>query len=208
MILTAAHCVDPNYPNLTTLARYKINENGSKVLEYLPKAGKIINHPNFKSWGEDGVKVHDLSLIIMKENIGHLFLTPGISNRPLSLIGFGKLEDGSYKKFPRKINNLFSLPHKDDQRFWMTHEVFLQSDDENQDFRETFFKGNYMAIPVKNQKSACRGDSGSPVFNEEDGVLIGIISHGSEDCLNQPVFFATEVAPYINWIEEVVEQHL
>lgn len=207
-ILTAAHCVYDQWPRLITIRRYQINSDGEEVLDFLPKAEIVISHPDYRGWS-DGLKLHDIAIVKLSEPVDFddkIELEKATIDSSYHLIGFGKREDGTYPRFPYELKNLNILPEKNDL-FWFTHGGLLEGDDEEQDFYETFLQGNYLAVSVNQKRSACRGDSGSPLFKENnDGSvgLLGIVSHGQNDCVGQKVFFVTELFPYKEWIERTV----
>lgn len=206
-ILTAAHCVYDQPPRLITLRRYVEHETSGSVLEYLPKAQNVLVHPEYQSWGTNGTKLHDIAILTLSKPIQTIeFLAlpdNGQVNEPLNISGFGKLENGGYPKFPQKLAGLEVYPKKEDKDFWSKYLFLLASDDPNQSFEDSFFRGQYGAVQVESGRSACRGDSGSPVFdNSRPPVLVGLVSHGQNDCIGQSTFFYTEVFPYLAWVKE------
>lgn len=206
-ILTAAHCVYNQPPNLITLRRYVLDPSEGEILEYLPKAKEVLIHPEYTPWKNDGIKLNDLAILTLSRPVNaSLFLTlPQIKevSEKLNVTGFGKLANGKYPFLPHTLEGLATYPLKSDLVFWSNHLTLLESDDLDQNFLDSFLIGEYGAAKVVNGKSACRGDSGSPVFdNSIPPVLIGIVSHGQNDCTNQLVFFYTLIYPYLDWIKE------
>lgn len=196
-IITAAHCVDDVPPGLVVIK--KMNDR------YIKSIKSISVHPEYISFKKSKIKRHDLAIIEIDGDQQTTYLKlPKDNNIDLvSVSGWGKREDLSYPKIPYQISDLTVLPNSD-QPFWNHHLELLQSDDEAQDFAETFFTGDYLAIEVSFGKSACRGDSGAPV-STDDGVIVGIVSHGQSDCINQPVFYATKILSHLEWIKEVIK---
>jgi secreted trypsin-like serine protease len=197
LIVTAAHCVHDTPVNLITLKRM----NGT----YLRQKQRVIIHPDYEAWNQSGVKRNDIALIVLDEEIEVTPLTIPLENtsQSVSLAGWGKREDGSYPRLPFEITQLPLLPHYA-HSFWDNNIDLLISDDEAQDFEASFFSGDFLAIKVIEGKSACRGDSGAPVIGDQ-GELVGIVSHGQDDCVNQEVFFITDISQYTGWISHVEE---
>ena len=173
--------------------------------QYIKPIKMIHIHPNYLGWKLSSIKRHDLALIELVHNQEMEFLELTSLHKPstVSVTGWGKREDGSYPKIPFAITNLNVLPNASDF-FWNQHLHLLVSDDNTQDFIQTFFTGDYLAIEVKGGRSACRGDSGAPVYNEHNEIL-GIVSHGQSDCINQSVFYATSIESHRQWIEEIIK---
>jgi secreted trypsin-like serine protease len=211
-ILTVAHCVFDKRASLITL---RAGSNGTiKSLQYLSKAKKIIIHPDYKPFKQSLIKENDIAIIELKEDI---IFTNSLNkaklpnselinhNERFILGGYGRDEDHSYPKELRFLRELELLkPSQSD--YWNTpsHLNQLISDDENQDFIGTYMTDQYLAVKVINNKSACRGDSGAPLVTTVNNIVIGLVSHGSDDCINQKAFFLTKVSHYTNWINQVV----
>ncbi|GAB4417158.1 MAG: hypothetical protein OHK0056_25950 [Bacteriovoracaceae bacterium] len=196
-IMTAAHCV-ANTPKGLIIIK-KMND------QYLGTIKQIHVHPEYISWKESSIKRHDLAIIEMEQDYSNefLILPNKTSDSLVSISGWGKREDGSYPKIPYSITDMNILPSSNDV-FWDSNSSLLVSDDVNQDFMQTFFTGDYLAIKVEEGKSACRGDSGAPIYNNQNEIL-GLVSHGQSDCVNQPVFFATSINSHRPWIEEIIK---
>lgn len=208
-ILTAAHCVYNQPPGLITLRRYIIHPIQGEILEYLPKAKSVLIHPDYREWKNGGIKLNDLAIITLSRPIhASTILAFPVGEEvleSLNVTGYGKLADGKYPFLPHTLTGLHAYPSKTDNTFWPNHLSLLDSDDEEQNFLESFFEGQYGVAQVRNAKSACRGDSGSPVYdNSSPPTLIGLVSHGQNDCLGQKAFFFTLIYPYLNWIKEQI----
>ena len=209
-ILTAAHCVADKTVGLMTL---RLNDG-----HRLPRAKKIHIHPQYSPWDEVGIKRHDIAIIetsgeiSFNQNVGSISLATftdaelNLIDSTYSLTGWGRTEDGSYPRIPHKITNLESLPHVN-SLFWKEEEhlFYLESDSPKQDFKSTFFTGDYLAIEVTSKRSACRGDSGAPIVRTSDSSLAAIVAHGQDDCLNQAAFFATSIPAHSRWIAHILE---
>lgn len=204
-IVTAAHCVHNQLPRLITLRRYQIVD-GEEVLEFLPKAKEVISHPDYRTWDDQGIKLNDVALLKLSSPVAikayPLIDDSSSSQKKLTLLGYGKMADGGYPKFPQILTDISPLPAKDSD-FWFENDHYFIHDWQDLDFKQTFFQGEYTALKVESQRSGCRGDSGSPLYYEENSsiVVFSIISHGSQDCPNQVAFFSTTLAPYKEWIE-------
>lgn len=205
-IITAAHCVADKTVGLVTL---KIND-GTR----LKRAKAIHVHPDYVSWKESNVKRHDIAIIETSENIhfqnlvSPISLIDGEQLSTATIAGWGRIEDGSYPRNPHQAENLKILPRIENP-FWndSKNSIYLESDDDQQNFLKSFESGDFLAIKVDQnlQQSACRGDSGAPVVTNRN-QLIGLVSHGSEDCLNQRAFFATDIVSHDLWINETLSK--
>jgi secreted trypsin-like serine protease len=208
-IITVAHCLSGKTVGLVTL---KLN-NG----ERLKRPTKIWLHPLYSSWKESEIKRHDIAIIETSAPIvfGELVKPIRLSdskpkkNTLINLSGWGRLADNSYPRLPHSIENLSLLPLFDSS-YWEDRDNLtqLESDSESQNFKESFFTGDFLAIAVSknHRRSACRGDSGAPLISSQSSTLIGLVSHGQDDCENQPAFFATDTYQYFPWINQVMKQ--
>mgnify|MGYP006088170125 CR=1 FL=1 len=211
-ILTVAHCVHDKRASLITL---RAGNNGAiNELQYLSKAKRVIVHPDYKSFKESHIKENDIALIELKEDIvftqslnkAKLPTVNQIENADqLRLGGYGRAEDKSYPKELRFLRSL-ELLESSDSDYWdnSSNLNMLVPDDDHQDFIGTYFTGQYLAVKVKGQMSACRGDSGAPLVSVSSSTVIGLVSHGSEDCVGQKAFFLTKVSRYTDWIKQEV----
>ena len=71
-----------------------------------------------------------------------------------------------------------------------------------------------LAIPVTEGQSFCRGDSGGPVFVEENGkvrlvsinsMVGGVAGRGAEACKNGYLHFLTPIQPNLSWIRNTIQ---
>jgi len=206
LILTAAHCVAEKTVGLVTL---KTNDGNR-----LPRSREIVVHPHYESWSIDTIKRNDIALIITSSKIETNELVSIAKIKPLGqpitkleLAGWGKREDSSYPRVPYIIENLWSLPGPSSS-FWedTRHSFYLASDTNDQDFMGSFYAGGFLAIAVNSDsaQSACRGDSGAPLIESQTNMVVGIVSHGQQDCAYQASFFATHISTYSKWIQSVL----
>lgn len=208
-IITVAHCLSGKTVGLVTL---KLND-GTR----LKRARKIWLHPLYSSWKESEIKRHDIAIIETSSPIefGKLVKPVSLSdskpkvNTLIDLSGWGRLADNSYPRQPHSIKSLLLLPSSHSS-YWKDRDNLkqLESDSEGQNFEDSFFTGDFLAIAVSKslRQSACRGDSGAPLTTSQSSSLVGLVSHGQEDCENQPAFFATHIFQYHSWIKKVMEQ--
>lgn len=213
-ILTAAHCVEGKPPGLITIRAHR--PGLIKNFPFLGKVKKVIVHGNYTPWKNSSVKLNDIALIELKDDI-HFSSELSKVNLPtqtedtalinqktnLILGGYGRLKDGSYARSLHHLSELKLIPDNS-SKIWNQDEQkkILLSDNSEQDFVKTFFTGQYIGALVNDQQSACRGDSGAPLVDKLTNEIYGIVSHGWEDCLNQPVFFLTKISYYIGWIKQ------
>ncbi|CAG9828000.1 unnamed protein product [Diabrotica balteata] len=61
--------------------------------------------------------------------------------------------------------------------------------------------------PISGGRGPCHGDSGGPLT--QDGVLIGVVSWGTNGCANiGSIALYAKVSSFINWIEDTIDEEL
>ncbi len=208
-IITAAHCVADKTVGLISL---RINDGS-----YLKRSKHIHIHPEYTPWGVNKVKRHDIAIIetsaplSFNENVSPIKLTAqrATSEDSLSLTGWGKKEDGLYPRVSYSIGDLKIMPHFD-SNFWASdlNDHLLESDSPKQNFKESFFSGDFTGVFVSPElgQSACRGDSGAPLVNLSLNELVGVVAHGQDICHKQPAFFTTEIFSHLTWIYSILNK--
>jgi secreted trypsin-like serine protease len=213
-ILTVAHCVKESVPHFINI---RAGGDGLiRDLTRLPKVKSIHIHPEYKNWVKK-IKKNDIAILELEEDIVFtekikLVNLPSESDVParyspneLILGGWGRIENKKYPKELHYFNNI-KIADAPSSSFWddENSQALLKSDDVNQDFKQTFETGQYLAIHVESNISACRGDSGSPLVDLSQNLLFALVSHGNNNCEDQPLFFMIKVKLYLNWIDSII----
>lgn len=93
----------------------------------------------------------------------------------------------------------------------------VTSDEDRADLQETvteFAPYTRLAVPVIEGQSFCSGDSGGPVYVEENGqarvvsinsMVGGVEGRGAEACRNGYLHFLTPIHPNLSWIRNTIK---
>ncbi|WDE13563.1 trypsin-like serine protease [Thalassomonas haliotis] len=191
-VMTAAHCVDggktPGQFTLQIGARDTGNSNDGVTVG----ASEIHIHP---SWSSNAI-VNDIALIKLDTPVNNntIGFTTGSTGDIATLIGWGDTShgNGQYPDILQAVDLPVISPATCDS-IWGQYGVNIPSS---------------QLCASTNTESSCSGDSGGPLFVNENGQdkQIGVVSYGyTASCTSSvaPSVF-TRVSSYTDWIDSVV----
>ncbi|CAG9835695.1 unnamed protein product [Diabrotica balteata] len=186
-ILTAAHCVDNDPIKIVVkLGLHNVYDNqGSTVQIYESK--RYFKH---SKWDEKTLQ-NDIALIKLPTNatlnkyVNLIKIGDNIdySGRVGTVLGWGKTNDGEISTNLKEVNvNVLT-----NQACKAVHREFNE-----------IIVSTHLCTSGQGIKGSCSGDSGGPLI--VDGVQIGLVSFGPENCmLGYPSVF-TRVSSFASWI--------
>ncbi|XP_037038688.1 lectizyme-like [Bradysia coprophila] len=198
-VLSAAHCTlaFPNYGISTVVAGlHDLNQfHGSEQIRMVDLSLKW-EHEDF----EGTIGPHDISLILIEEPfvfsniVAPIFLPNAdqIHSGDVTLFGWGSTSNTFYPTFPNILQTV-SKPI-------IPHDVCMNQ------FAETpVHENNVCTGPLTGDRSACDGDAGSPLTQDDE--LVGIFSWGFVPCglPNSPSFYV-RVSAYVPWIISIIDR--
>jgi len=182
-VLTAAHCIDSEYPYRTVEARDFTEEHSRKERIKVRKT-KVHSKWNSKEiWNGYDIAILKLSKRPRNRSPIRLCTQFDYSKYHINVIGMGHLNAGpeNSRVFPKVLQQVR--------------------------LRESSPKHCYGADKKKlicvtdNGEGSCQGDSGGPVFPEKSNIcLYGIVCYGSVSCDSWAVY--TKVPAYAKWIKK------
>ncbi|XP_042861250.1 trypsin-1-like [Penaeus japonicus] len=192
-VLTAAHCIDYERPEVTVIAGQHSFEGDDESNLQSIKAKKLLIHPKYDS----NTMANDIAIITLKSslkwknNVGPICLPPDktFENSKAVITGWGLL-DYPGSTFPDELQ-----------------EAGVTVSDHG-DCKDAYSLSNF---PVTDKhicaadpgQDSCRGDSGGPLMAKENGVwlLLGVSSFSTVECAT-PGFpgVHTRVSSYSDWI--------
>ena len=188
-VVTAAHCVWKLLPWQIFVVAGGRHGKGRDPGDQAVEVERIINHPNYSwckrdFWGDIGLIKLSVPVGVVKEFVelpGPLALLHPLVGE-VELVGFGRVEhEGPTSHRLHKIF-LEIVPGA------VCQEIYKK-------VKPQMFCAGEMG------KDSCQGDSGSGAV--QDGVLVGLVSHGS-GCGSEPGVY-TDVRHHDKWIREVTE---
>lgn len=195
VVLTAGHCVflaagGYNYQASPDLLRLRVGANvgfSGALGRALPDVAEAISHP-----GWDGVQNPDLSPG-SKVDLGLLRLAQPVNKIPTYCLR----EVPRIEKGETGVIVGYGLPHTNLGAVTGVRRYGETSVDEAWDFE----------LKVGPPAGLCSGDSGGPMFTEVGGdwLLSAVASRGTAGCVVSAGAVMVDVAPYIEWIEGIVE---
>ncbi|CAH0549014.1 unnamed protein product, partial [Brassicogethes aeneus] len=218
-VLTAAHCLtkarttNPVKIDILTvyLGKHNLNNFGQEVQER--KVSKITLHPQFSY----NVLYNDIAILTLSEPVKFTdFVRPVciwddyialdiVFDRLGTVVGWGFDENQQISNTLKKVE----MPVK-------THTDCILSN--NEFFSKVMTKNNYCA-GFRNGSSACNGDSGGGMVFPKQGtsgadtiwhirglVSIGVALQGQYICDNKQYIVFTDVAKYLKWIKDVLNE--
>lgn len=202
-ILTAAHCLNgPDYglAKYIRLGSINIENPGNQMQEH--KIHKRIKHPNFNYKN----KKYDIGLIKLKNHIKPSeFIRPACLNFNKNLtwqhgigIGFGALDTINSNEMSKNLIKI-QLNFINNKICNITLKPLEMNIEDYQ----------FCARKIGFNKITCQGDSGSPleiILTKVNCMynIIGIVSYGLFcEFIESPIIY-TNVAYFVNWIENIV----
>ncbi|KAL0274765.1 UNVERIFIED_CONTAM: hypothetical protein PYX00_002814 [Menopon gallinae] len=198
VILTAAHCVAPNYIGNPTALQIvagllrQSNPSGAQTIG----VKRIIKHPKYTT----GVQPNDIAILILasslkfNSNVQPIRLpSPGAEfNGDTILSGWGSVSNTETPRYPDCLQKA-TLPlvsYDDCRKKWGNSPLDKVS--------------NICTGPIGGTLSACSGDSGGPLVKVVDGdrILIGVVSWGSIPCGRGYPSVYTKVSSFIQFINQ------
>ncbi|XP_063593874.1 chymotrypsinogen A-like isoform X1 [Penaeus indicus] len=192
-IITAAHCVDYDSPQVVVVAGEHNIETDDETVTQIIRGKKITMHPKFNP----NNMANDIAIITLKsslewtDNVGPICLPPDntFENRDAVITGWGLLD------YPGS-----TLPDE------LQEAAVTVSD--HKECKDTYAFSNF---PVTDKhicaadpgRDSCRGDSGGPLMTKENGVwvLLGLSSFSPRECATEGVpGVYTRVSSYSTWI--------
>lgn len=211
VILTAAHCHDLGGGILkvehTAGTRAFCDSAEVESVEYSPDA----------TVGVMGIHMPDILLVRLKTALcgispAHLKQTPIEAQSILTVAGYGIGTQSSIS--PDRIEIRVAEQDKALEQYNDQNELPPTEKKEVEDFIRGS-KGYLFAFPVVAQTSLCHGDSGGPVYLEEEGktILAGvngaIFPHskfGAPGCNGGYLQLFTPVTPYLDWLRNKIDE--
>jgi hypothetical protein len=177
VVLTAAHCIDPE---LSGLASLQAVANATVVIfnstnlfgnqGFAVGASQVIQHPqapNFTGAG-GGLGQHDIGVIILDSPVNNIQPSPVELDPSRNLIGLDITAVGYGLTNPANQNSAGSLFFVNDTTVSCTNQ----------------FGGSNTALVCLDQNDgtgSCSGDSGGPMF-DASGKILGVTSFGDQGC--------------------------
>ncbi|XP_052871294.1 serine protease snake-like, partial [Anopheles cruzii] len=202
-VLTAAHCFSHGDPIVVRLGEYDLNLPLSlSRIDF--GIAKIIRHPQYKN----ARSYHDIALVKLNETVSFsktirpacLWTKPALNVSQFVATGFGRLEEDSFKLSSKMMKVQLDLfPTTDcDQLIQL-----------NRRFSDGMNEGQLCVGSLVGGKDTCQGDSGGPLqtVTEPKSCLyhvVGLTSIGAACGIGQSKAIYTNVAHYLDWIEETV----
>lgn len=191
-ILTAAHCTYNSDTDKVTVLVASLDRTSTTEGEVL-EVEKFYNHPKWKGNTLGG---NDISLIKLAKPITHPDVKPiGLPSNEIEsildvdgqfalLVGWGLTKAGN-PKMSIMLNEV-SLPIEPNPRMCSGNRA----------------PKNSICTPVYQDRSACSGDSGSPLAREHQGkwYVLGTVSYGLPNCKGNNTYM--RVNGYLDWIKE------
>ncbi|XP_050079142.1 serine protease snake-like [Anopheles maculipalpis] len=201
-ILTAAHCFSYGDPEIVRLGEYDLKVDSTSQLDF--GIAEIIRHPSYRN----SRSYHDIALIRLNETVlfskiirpACLWTNPALNLSRFVATGFGKLEEGSIELSTNMMKVQLDLFPSSD-----CGELFR----DNRNFREGIKEGQLCVGSIIGGKDTCQGDSGGPLqtITEPRSCIyniVGVTSTGAACGVGNSKAIYTNVAHYLDWIEQVV----
>ena len=228
-ILTAAHCVRFKLPE-----EIKPQGGGDGTLlnlTDLPAVKKIIKHPNYWPWkrlDEDTenrigkVKNHDIAILELVDDItfsetiqkinlpdASYSLNDVFSNKAQVFItGWGGTLSKYISENLQEVPITNFLPPAFEIRGWNEEKYKKELSDNiyapDFDLYQTYLTGNFIGFYFENQQGFCKGDSGGPMVDYDNKILLGICAHTDGYCGTNKYGYYSDVTKYIEWINSVI----
>jgi secreted trypsin-like serine protease len=193
-VLTAAHCIYPPPPNMEVVAgEHSIyyDEGGERSVQ----VARIVRHPGYihNAWNGDDIAILKLARPIQQEqHIRYVSLAQrGARPEGCQVVGWGATDPSGRNAAPILQKAILQI---------------VPNDACANNFPQT--RGNVKQICAgggSTRNSACRGDSGGPLYCQQGGrtVQVGVVSFGTVPCAqpNTPAVF-TRVETYLDWIQQ------
>ncbi|XP_069342447.1 tryptase alpha/beta-1-like [Eulemur rufifrons] len=203
-VLTAAHCVGPEYRNLSDIM-VQLHEQHLYYRDRLLPVSRIIPHPNYYT-AQDGADIALLELEVpvnISNQVHTVTLPQALETFPPGsrcwVTGWGDVEYGVHLPPPFPLKQV-RVPivenHICDAQYHTglstAHNIRIVQDD--------------MICAGNSHKDACQGDSGGPLACRVNGTWVqaGVVSWGY-GCAqpNRPGIY-TRVTHYLDWIHRYV----
>lgn len=199
-VLTAAHCFKESYPDIVRLGEHNLNDTSDNQVDF--EIESFERHPLHKH----SFAYHDIALIKLAENVRFskairpACLWTGLKFNVSSVIatGYGLLENAGNKSDVLRKVMLDLLDVQECEELYIDRR-----------FKDGIKDGQLCIGSTRGGKDTCQGDSGGPiqVITEPKGCtyhVIAVTSTGSACGIGRSPSIYTQVASYIDWIEEVV----
>uniref|UniRef100_A0A182P8Z8 Peptidase S1 domain-containing protein n=1 Tax=Anopheles epiroticus TaxID=199890 RepID=A0A182P8Z8_9DIPT len=201
-ILTAAHCFSYGDPEIVRLGEYDLVANSTIRQDF--GIAEIIRHPQYRN----ARSYHDVALVRLNETVlfskvirpACLWNNPTLNVSRFVATGFGKQEEGSIELSTKMMKVQLDLFPSSD-----CGELFR----DNRKFRDGIDKGQLCVGSLIGGKDTCQGDSGGPLqtITEPRSCIyniVGVTSTGAACGVGNSKAIYTNVAHYLDWIEQVV----
>ncbi|XP_023018674.2 brachyurin [Leptinotarsa decemlineata] len=192
-VLTAAHCVDRNPKHIEVV----LGAHNLSVREPTRQYYKTTNYKMHPWWNATTLQ-YDIALIKLRQNatlnsfVGIVSLAKGsdtFDGRIGITLGWGQTETGNVSSVLKGVEATI-LSNRGCRNYRSYNQIITP--------RHICTSGSSITGP----KGSCNGDSGGPLL--VNGVQVGIVSFGPENCmLSLPSVF-TRVNKYVNWIERTI----
>uniref|UniRef100_A0AAG5CU01 Peptidase S1 domain-containing protein n=1 Tax=Anopheles atroparvus TaxID=41427 RepID=A0AAG5CU01_ANOAO len=224
-VMTAAHCFSYSDPVLVRLGEYDLKEESASQVDF--GITEIIRHPNYRN----SRSYHDIALIRLNETVlfskiirpACLWTQTALNTSSFVATGFGKLEEGnrlmSWLSYAHKCVlhpfrfiagatdlsarmmkvQLDLFPPADCEQLFASHRKFSDG-----------IGGGQLCVGSKGGgKDTCQGDSGGPlqIITEPRSCMyniVGVTSTGAACGIGHSKAVYTNVAYYLDWIENIV----
>lgn len=191
-ILTAAHCTSDSDEDKVTVLVGSLDRTSTTEGEIL-EVEAFYNHPG---WTGEALGGNDISLIKLAKPITH----PDV--KPIGLPS-NQIESILDVKGKFAILSGWGITRLDAPKMSVIlHEVTLPIEPNPATCSGEKAPTNTICTPVFQGKSACSGDSGSPLVQQHQGkwYALGVASYGVEDCGGDNTYI--RVNAYLDWIKE------
>uniref|UniRef100_A0A182R0N2 Peptidase S1 domain-containing protein n=1 Tax=Anopheles farauti TaxID=69004 RepID=A0A182R0N2_9DIPT len=200
-ILTAAHCFSHENPVVVRLGEYDLTVDSTTQLDF--GIAEIIRHPSYRN----RYSYHDVALIRLNETVlfskvvrpACLWTEPALNVSRFVATGFGKLDEGSELSTKMMKVQLDLFPSTDCSEMFQGLRKFENGID----------KGQLCVGSLVGGKDTCQGDSGGPLqtLTEPRSCIyniVGVTSLGAACGVGNSKAIYTNVAHYLDWIEQIV----
>jgi len=200
-VLTAAHCIDWDMRNRGSVMvgaydfPYLPGDNGGQYTEFF-YVDDVIEHPDFKWWTND----NDFALIHIDipSTITPVALDSGISSYSYSTgqdnlwaIGHGNT-DFYYPDFPDKLRHVEVRYVSNEDCTSNPFEYFPSQITDN------------MMCAYDIGRDSCNGDSGGPLYDAANKVVMGIVSWGDRCAFEEFPGVYSRISAQYDWIKDII----
>lgn len=192
LVMTAGHCIQKRLDDDTFIIDYTTSPEsiqitgGPRGTTVYSAVAEVALHPGWS--GASAVVENDIALLLLRDDVTDV-APAALRIPPFPEVG-ARATIAGYGSDMIETDMEKALVHR-------------AGETELLQVTETFFEMGGTA-------NSCAGDSGGPVFTEQDGewVVSGVISYGTTTCQMENGGFALNILGYCSWIERTAAELL